>query len=147
MKIEDKAVNADCCHKSPYIRTHQNLSKMHSVSGFSPRNLLMHMWHTFLNCINGLAYASEFRSTYLYTSRVWPGKKIRSAWVVPKYRHVFAKWPKCHNLVSYRTKRTPCLFFGQTLVHNCWSSTNNTSLMSEEIKISMYNINDIWKHK
>ena len=54
-----------------------------------------------------------------------------------------AKWPKCHNLVSYRTQRTPCLFFGQTLVHNCWSSTNNTSLMSEEIKISMYNINDI----
>ena len=28
------------------------------------------------------------------------------------------------------------LSFGQTLVHNCWSSTNNTSLMSEEIKIS-----------
>ena len=27
------------------------------------------------------------------------------------------------------------LSFGQTLVHNFWSSTNNTSLMSEEIKI------------
>ena len=103
MKIEDKAVNADCCHKSPYIRTHQNLSKMHSVSGFSPRNLLMHMWHTFLNCINGLAYASEFRSTYLYTSRVWPWKKISFAWV--------SKWPKCHNLLSYRTKRTYVLSF------------------------------------
>ena len=128
MKIEDKAVNADCCHKSPYIRTHQNLSKMHSVSGFSPRNLLMHMWHTFLNCINGLAYAGEFRSTYLYTTRVWPWKKISFAWV--------SKWPKCHNLVSCRTKRTCYLFsFGQTWVHNCWSSTNNTSLMSEEIKI------------